>query len=89
MIDTIVGYIFRGSHIHHGAAPLLFLGAGVLKKDVVLRRIIEPFNVEKLLLDSRACASHEVEEILLEIVARGHPKSFRGRRALMLRWDFV
>lgn len=89
MTDTIVGYIFRGSHIHHGAAPLLFLGAGVLKKDLVLRRIIEPFNIEKLLLDSRACASHEVDEILMEIVARGHPKSFRGGRALMLRWDFI
>lgn len=89
MIDSIVNYIFRGSHIHHGAAPLLFVGGGLLKKDVVLRRIIEPYNVEKVLMESGACASYEADEILLELVSRGHPKSFKGWRALLLRWDFL
>lgn len=89
MIDSIMQYVFRGSHIHHGAAPLLFLGAGILKKDVVLRRIVEPYNVEKILRESKACNAVEMDEAMVEILSRGHPKSFRGFRRLLLKWDFI
>lgn len=88
-IDAILNYIARGSHIHHGAALLLFIGAGVLKKDVVLRRIVEPYNIEKLLRDTQACSLAEIDEIAVEIISKGYYKSFRGRRELLLRWDFI
>ncbi len=89
MVDTISRYIFRGSQIHHGAAPLLFLGAGILKKDVVLRKIVEPFNIKKLLLESGACDGEECEEAAREVLAKGHPYSLRGKARLMHDWDFT
>lgn len=89
LVDVILRYVFRGSQIHHGAAPLLFLGAGLLKKDVVLRKIVEPYNVVKLLRESKACSLAEEEEVMTEILAKGHPSSLRGKAKLMHDWDFT
>lgn len=89
LIDVIVKYIFRGSNIHHGAAVLLFLGAGIIKKDLVLRRILEPFNVTTLLRESHACTGTELEEVTSEILAKGHPYSLRGKARLLHDWDFT
>ena len=89
MLDSIINHVFRGSQVHHGAAPLLFAGAGIMKKDLMLRRIVEPQNVLKLLRDSGCCEASDFDLVADELVARGHPKSFRGRRALMLKWGFI
>lgn len=90
IIDSIVQYVFRGSQIHHGAAVLLFVGAGILKKDVVLRRIVEPFNIKKLLVESGASTDMaEIDEACAEILSKGHPYALRGKALLMYDWDFV
>lgn len=89
LVDAMLAYIFRGSQIHHGAAVLLRLGAGILKKDVVLRRIIEPFDVDFVLRRSIGADNPDLEEISREILQKGHPYSFTGWTKLMNEWDFT
>jgi hypothetical protein len=89
LVDEIMANIFRGSQIHHGAAPLLFLGAGLMKKDVVLRMLVEPYNIDKLLAESGACEGQERADAVMEVLAKGHPYSLRGKARLMHDWDFV
>jgi hypothetical protein len=89
-IDSLLKYVFRGSNIHHGAAVLLFAGAGIIKKDVVFRRIVEPFNVISLLRESSPTVDLEtIHEIASEILAKGHPYSLRGWQKLLYDWDFI
>jgi hypothetical protein len=87
MIDAMLAYVFRGSQIHHGAAPLLHLGAGLLKKDVVLRRIVQPFDIEALL--ARAVGGVDQSEAAREVLAKGHPSSLSGWAKVLNEWDFT
>jgi len=90
LVDAMLAYVFRGSQIHHGAAPLLYLGAGILKKDVVLRRIVEPFDIEILLTRSLGgSAEGEIEAVVREVLAKGHPYSLSGWNKLLNDWDFT
>jgi len=88
LVNLLLLHIFRGSQIHHGAAPLLFVGAGLIKKDVVLRRIVEPFDIEYL-LERAGVPADEIPEIVHDILAKGHPYSLRGWSKLLNDWDFT
>ena len=89
LIDALLEHVFRGSQIHHGAALLLFVGAGILKKDVVYRRIVEPFNVRKLLIDAKVGNQDEIIEAEFELLQKNHPYSLRGWEKILYDWDFV
>lgn len=89
LVDAMLAYIFRGSQIHHGASVLLYIGAGLMKKDLVLRRIIEPFDVEVLLRHALGADAPDVSEIKQELLQKGHPYSFTGWTKLMNDWDFT
>jgi len=88
LVNLLLLHIFRGSQIHHGAAPLLFVGAGLIKKDVVLRRIVEPFDID-VLLERTGVTTEERVEISRDILAKGHPYSMRGWAKLLNDWDFT
>lgn len=89
LVDAMLAYIFRGSQIHHGAAVLLYVGAGLMKKDVVLRRIVEPFDIDILLRRSIGANSPDLHEIQQEVLQKGHPYSFVGWAKLLNDWDFA
>ena len=88
LVNHILRYIFRGSQIHHGAAPLLFIGAGLIKKDVVLRKIVEPFDIE-ILLQRTGASTEESIEISRDILAKSHPYALRGWTKVLNDWDFI
>jgi hypothetical protein len=89
LIDALLRHVFRGSQIHHGAALLLFVGAGILKKDVVYRRIVEPFSVRKLLSDAKVGSQKEIIEAEFELLQKDHPYSLRGWAKTLYDWDFA
>ncbi len=89
LIDALLQHVFRGSQIHHGAALLLFVGAGILKKDVVYRRIVEPFNVRKLLTDAKVGSEQEIIDAEFELLQKDHPYSLRGWAKALYDWDFA
>lgn len=87
---NLAAFVFKGSQVHHGAAILLFMGAGLIKKDVVFRQIVEPYNLEHLLSEAGACSSaEEAGEVMHEILAKGHPYSLKGFDRLLYYWGFI
>lgn len=89
LINSLVAYAFRGSQVHHAAPLLFYTGAGIVKKDLVYRRIIDPFDMARLLLKSKICGEEEAVAIEKEILEKGHPYSLRGKMRILYEWDFI
>lgn len=89
LVNGLVAYAFRGSQVHHAAPLLFYTGAGIVKKDLIYRRIIDPFDMARLLINSRICDEDEAVAIEKEILEKGHPYSLRGKMRLLYEWDFI
>ena len=92
LIDTIIVAIFRASQIHCAAPILLHMNAGIVKKDVVFRCIIEPHDIESLLTEFGKWESkEELSEAVKEILSKGHPYSYNRKlmQKILYNWGFL
>lgn len=92
LTKRVIDYIFNGSQIHLASIILLYMGAGILKKDVIYREIIYPETLTYILRDSKALInSNDIYDVETEILSKGHPLSFRKNawKRLMFEWGFI
>lgn len=92
IIDSMLTFVFKGSQIHSASALLLYMGAGILKKDVVYRGHVEPYNLGLMLSQSGASASSsEIFDVSKEVLAKGHPYSFQNNliKRMLYEWGFI
>jgi hypothetical protein len=90
LVHNILSFVFSASPVHLGAAVIAAGATPILKKDVVWRLAVHPWDVLDILAMADPDSSEEERAMLYRLImANGHPYTLPLRRRLLFYWAMI
>lgn len=90
LVHNILSFVFSASPVHLGAAVIAAGATPILKKDVVWRLAVHPWDVVDILAMADPDSSEEERAMLYRLImAKGHPYTLPLGRRLLFYWAMI